>query len=123
MAFSVNDVTADFGVPGVLLAFEVIETVAANTGGTFTLPVPFAAQPQAYWFTTAPKANLVAVRASAWLVQVTDIELIAEATNAANSGDAAAQIIVYVAASWSTILRSKLRDLVVAAATVQAARG
>ncbi len=122
MAFSVNDVTVDFGAPGVISAFEVIETVAGDTGGTFTFPTAFAAQPQGFWFTTAPKANLVAVRASEWLVQVTPTDLIAEATNAAGSGDAAPQIIVYIVESWARVLRSRLRDVFTALATVQAAR-
>lgn len=122
MAFSVADVTAEFGLLGLISAFAVTETLVAGTGGTETFAVPLPAQPQAYWFTPHPKANLVAVRASEWLVQVTATDLIAESTSAANSGDAAPQIIVYVVQQWSTVLRSRLREALVAAATVQAAR-
>lgn len=123
MAFSATDVTADFGQAGVISAFSLIEDADIGTGGTHTFATALAAQPQGFWTAIAPKANLVAVRASDWLVQVTDKEIIAEALNAANSGNAGAQLIVYIVQSWGAVLRSKLRDVLVAAATVQAARG
>lgn len=123
MGFSATDVTAELGLAGQVQAFELIEDADAGTGGTHTFPTAFAAQPQAYWTAVSPKANLTAVRASGWLVQVTPTDIVAQALNAANSGDAAPQLILFVVEKWSTILRNKLRDVLIAAATVQAARG